>query len=85
MENKPASLLVVPLKKVAYLARFPHLGVIDRCRAVESQTRVRCYVMYSAPAEPCFFLTQRGFINAILCSIASIVRWRSGLGRSVEM
>ena len=29
------------------------------------------YVMYPAPADPCFYLTKRGFINAILCKIVS--------------
>ena len=28
-------------------------------------------VGYLAPAEPCFFVTKRGFINAIICEIAS--------------
>ena len=40
--------------------------------------------MYPAPAEPCFFLTKRGFINAILCGIATTVLWRSGLERGEE-
>ena len=40
--------------------------------------------MYSAPAEPCFFLTKRGFINAILCGIATTVLCRSGSERSEE-
>ena len=37
--------------------------------------RPHFYVMHQAPAEPCFFLTKRGFINAILCTIAIKDRW----------
>ena len=41
-------------------------------------------VMHPAPAEPCFFLTKRGFTNASLGNIATTVPWRSGLGCRIE-
>ena len=31
------------------------------------------YVMFPASVVPCIFLTKRGFINAILCEIATTV------------
>ena len=37
MENKPASLFVVPLGKALSLAGFPHLGVVDRWPATVSE------------------------------------------------
>ena len=38
MENKPASLLVVPLWE-GHLAGFPHLGVVDRWLATPKRAR----------------------------------------------
>ena len=37
MENKPASLLVVPLRKA--LSGIPHLGVVDRWQATAKRAR----------------------------------------------
>ena len=37
MENKPESLLVVPLRKV--FSDIPHLGVVDRWSATPKQAR----------------------------------------------
>ena len=34
-------------------------------------SRQHFYVMYPAPAKPCFFLTKRGFIEAIICEITA--------------
>ena len=39
-------------------------GLNNMC--LHSLSRTHFYVMYPAPAEPCFFLTKRGFMNAIL-------------------
>ena len=33
------------------------------------------YVMYPAPAEPCFFLTKRGFIFVQVCNDCSMTQW----------
>ena len=38
VENKPASLLVVPLGKA--LSGFPHLGVVDRWLATPKRARI---------------------------------------------
>ena len=38
MENRPASLLVVPLEE--HLAGFPHLGVVDRWLATPKRARI---------------------------------------------
>ena len=40
MENKPASLLVVPLGKALNLARFAHFGVVDRWLATPKRARM---------------------------------------------
>ena len=40
MENKLASLLIVPLGKVPYFAGFLHLGVVDRWLATPKQARI---------------------------------------------
>ena len=43
VENKPASLLVVGLGKVAYLAGFPHLCVVDTRAANSNSLELDCF------------------------------------------
>ena len=45
VENKPASLLVVPLGK--HLAGFPHLGVVDRWPATSKRVRYSALIAFS--------------------------------------
>ena len=45
MENKLASLLVVPLGKA--LSEIPHLGVVDRCPSTPKRARYSAMIAFS--------------------------------------
>ena len=45
VENKPASLLVVPLGKA--LSEIPHLGVVDRWLAIPKRARCSAMIAFS--------------------------------------